>query len=83
MTQLLGAESVEGGKHLTGQHNQCPSCMLYFNSNAAFEKHRIGDFNKRPSERRCMTQEEMLTSGMALNARGWWVTALNPEWAAK
>lgn len=59
---------------LTGQRNQCPSCLLYFNSNAAFDKHRTGDHGK---DRRCMTQEEMTAKGMATNARGFWVTALN------
>jgi len=37
-------------------HNQCPSCGLYFNSDAAFDKHRTG---KHGVDRRCMTIPEM------------------------
>lgn len=60
---------------LTGQRNQCPGCNEFFNSNAAFDKHRTGEFGKN---RRCKTTDEMLAAGMAKNATGWWVTALNP-----
>lgn len=63
---------------LTGQRNQCPSCLLYFRSNASFDKHRTGEFGKN---RRCRTVEEMQAIGMAQNAGGWWVTALNPKFA--
>lgn len=63
---------------LTGQRNECPSCELFFNSNAAFDKHRTGDHGK---DRRCMTVDEMLAKGMAQNATGWWVTALNPQFS--
>ncbi|CAB4171394.1 hypothetical protein UFOVP1095_17 [uncultured Caudovirales phage] len=59
---------------LTGQRNQCPTCKLYFNGNAAFDKHRTGEFGKN---RRCMSQDEMQGRGMAVNAAGFWVTALN------
>ena len=60
---------------LTGQRNQCPSCGELFNSNASFDKHRTGHFGR---DRRCMTVDEMRAHGMAKNATGWWVTALNP-----
>lgn len=67
---------------LRGDRNQCPTCGLYFNSTAAFEKHRVGDFQrsseKRPNRygtvRRCMATWEMLVRGMAVNAAGFWVT---------
>ena len=62
--------------NLSGQRNICPSCGLPFNSNAAFDKHRTGDYNKRPQERRCLTVAEMESIGMAIS-RGFWVTALN------
>jgi hypothetical protein len=68
--------------NLTGERNQCPTCELYFNSNAAFDKHRTGDHGKN---RRCMTVEEMIAKGMAINSRGFWITAknLNPIWSNK
>lgn len=66
--------NVMNKRRLTGQRNECPSCGEYFNSNAAFDKHRTGDHGK---DRRCMTIDEMLSIGMAMNADKWWVTALN------
>lgn len=64
---------------LTGDRNQCPGCDLYFNSTAAFDKHRHGTYT--PNERRCLTVVEMLEKGMAINAKGYWVSAVNPKWA--
>jgi hypothetical protein len=69
--------------NLRGDRNQCPTCGRYFNSTAAFEKHRVGDIGrsseKRPNPygtvRRCMTTGEMLARGMAINAAGFWITA--------
>lgn len=63
---------------LTGQHNECPTCLELFNSNAAFDKHRTGTYGV---DRRCLTVEEMTERGMCKNAGGWWVTAANPMFA--
>lgn len=65
-------------KKLTGNRCQCKGCGLYFNSLAAFDKHRTGDFGK---DRRCRSEDEMRGIGMAVSAAGWWVTALNTGWA--
>lgn len=62
---------------LTGDKNQCPTCGLHFKSTAAFDKHRIGKFGV---DRRCRTQAEMLSAGMAQRADGFWVSAPNPKW---
>ena len=43
---------LEIAMRLSGQRNQCPSCGEPFNSNAAFDKHRTGQFGK---DRRCMS----------------------------
>jgi hypothetical protein len=51
--------------------NQCPSCHLFFFSLTAFDKHRTGEHCIR---RRCLTPEEMLEKGMALNEGGYWVS---------
>lgn len=63
---------------VTVGHNrcQCAACKEYFNSVAAFDKHRTG----RPEERRCMTEEEMRAKGMDKNQVGYWVTALHMSW---
>ena len=58
-----------------GDRNQCAACGELFNSSAAFDKHRTGEFGK---DRRCMTIKEMTDKKMAKNGHGYWVTALNP-----
>lgn len=60
---------------LTGQRNQCQGCKQYFNSNAAFDKHRTGQVGHG---RRCRTPEEMLAKGMSLNKDSFWVTRAMP-----
>ena len=64
---------------LSGDHNECSGCGELFNSTAAFDKHRTGSFgfHGKGVTRRCRTPAEMLAKGMAKNAGGWWVTALN------
>ena len=57
---------------LTGQKSLCRTCGLYFNSVAAFDKHRTG---KHGQDRRCMGAEEMVAAGMVANARGYWISA--------
>lgn len=64
-------------KQLRGDRNQCPTCCEYFNSSAAFEKHRAGEFTAR----RCLTAEEMVGKGMDKNDAGFWITAKNPMWS--
>lgn len=56
---------------LGSQRNQCQGCKQYFNSNAAFDKHRTG---KHGVNRRCMTSEEMKDKGMSINHAGFWIT---------
>jgi len=56
---------------LTGSRNQCQVCKQYFNSNPAFEKHRVG---KHGVDRRCRTTLEMTARGMLVNHAGFWVT---------
>lgn len=62
-------------KVLTGQRNQCSSCLEYFNSNYAFDRHRAGDFGV---DRRCLIVEEMTAKGMVVNALGFWVSGALP-----
>jgi hypothetical protein len=46
-------------------------CGEYFNSTAAFDKHRVG---RHGVDRRCRTEAEMLAAGMVRNAAGSWLT---------
>jgi predicted nucleic acid-binding Zn ribbon protein len=58
-------------RKLAGDHCQCTACGNYFNSTAAFDKHRWGDYE----DRHCKSEEQMFAAGMALSGTGWWLTA--------
>lgn len=60
---------------LTGSRNQCGGCRQYFNSNTAFERHRVG---KHGEDRRCLTPEEILEKGWIKNPAGFWITEARP-----
>ena len=64
-------------RELKGDHCQCVSCLEYFNSTYAFDKHRVGAYT--PAGRRCLTIEEMLAKGMAKNAADYWISAKMPN----
>ncbi len=68
-------------KLLKGNRNQCAVCKEYFNSVGAFDKHRVFQNPKVRdwATRRCMTSDEMISSGMSLNQAGFWVTEKMPE----
>lgn len=64
------------GKTYSGLRTEhCMVCHETFNSAAAGDKHRIGEFG---INRRCRTPEEMRELGMSLNARGAWITDARP-----
>ena len=52
---------------------QCRACAEYFNSVAAFDKHRRG----KPENRRCLSPDSMLAVGMTTNKAGFWITEAN------
>ncbi len=54
---------------LTGDRCQCTVCGLYFNSDYAFCKHRVG--LHMPMERRCLSPDEMRVKGMCLVGHFW------------
>jgi hypothetical protein len=63
---------------LRGDHCQCSGppykgCGEYFNSTAAFDKHRTGEWTAR----RCLSPDEMRAIGMAQTASGFWITRKN------
>ena len=55
---------------LTGDRCRCAHCNEFFNSQTAFEKHRIA--------RQCRTPGQMKALGMTVNASGFWITKPNP-----
>jgi hypothetical protein len=62
-------------KPLSGDRNQCAGCKKYFNSTAAFDKHRTGQFGV---DRRCKTTEEMIADGMSQRSDDFWVGTKMP-----
>jgi hypothetical protein len=67
---------------LSGDRNQCRGCGVYFNSVAAFDRHRVGAMDAR----RCLDEGGMMARGMAKNAAGFWVGSLMPRggyWEAR
>ena len=58
-------------RKLTYSRCQCSGCGEYFNSDTAFDKHRVGAFG---IDRRCLSQSGMLAAGMVKNASDWWVS---------
>ncbi len=63
---------------LKGDNCECRACGLLFKSTAAFDKHRTGSYRVK-GERRCLDVQEMEDKGMAVNARGFWITRRNPS----
>ena len=61
---------------LTGDRNQCPTCGDYFNSTAAFDKHRAGNFSVG---RYCLPNWERWCKGMRQRPDGFWVGSEMPE----
>jgi hypothetical protein len=55
---------------LRGGRCLCGACGEFFNSTAAFDKHRVGPM----TDRRCRSVAEMNDAGMAHNAAGYWIT---------
>jgi hypothetical protein len=49
----------------------CRNCGEYFNSIRAFDRHRVSVY---PSNRRCLSGEEMRDHGMSVNKSGFWIT---------
>lgn len=55
---------------LTGSRCECGQCRQRFNSLSAFDLHRVGPHG---AGRRCREPAELLTLGMSLNDRGFWI----------
>jgi hypothetical protein len=72
---------------LTGQKNQCAGCGLYFRSNHAFDKHRVGKHgvSSGAEMRRCLSESELNTLGWSTDQNGFYRTPSLPgaSWWAK
>lgn len=64
-------------KKLRGDRNQCPGCNEYFNSTAAFDKHRVGEHQK--GTRACLSPSGMTSKGMFVGPDGFWRGSAMPE----
>jgi len=58
---------------LTGSRCRCSGCGDYFNSVSVFDRHRVGGWQGRTTDRRCLNASEMRARGWVLNARGFWI----------
>jgi hypothetical protein len=58
---------------LKGRESQCTTCGAVFAGVGLFDDHLIGLFGG------CLTEEQMLDKGWALNYRGRWSTAAAAE----
>ncbi len=75
--------------------NKCSGCQKNFRSVSAFDMHRTGNYGDTiyndkgkstgpgPSQRRCLTAEEMLALEMQQDEKGTWRGPANPFFATK
>lgn len=64
-------------RQLKRKQCQCMECFEYFKSEAAFNKHRVGEYPN--FSRRCLTTGEMIEKGMVLNKSEFWITSRRPQ----
>jgi hypothetical protein len=58
---------------LAGSRCRCTACGELFNSVSVFDRHRVGNWENRGANRRCLTIPQMLAKGWRLNVRGFWI----------
>lgn len=64
---------------LTGNRTECPGCRQCFNSESAFDRHRVGTYEDPNRPRRCLTVDLMLAKGFQTNAKGYWIRGQRPN----
>jgi len=64
---------------LTGNRTECPSCRECFNSESAFDRHRVGSYEDSNRPRRYLTVDLMLARGFQTNAKGYWIRGQRPD----
>jgi hypothetical protein len=68
---------------LTGSRCQCSACGELFNSVSVFDRHRVGNWENRGANRRCLTIPQMQAKGWRLNIRGFWIERSRPDAAPR
>ena len=69
---LFNQKIKETNMKLGHSRCQCRACGEYFNSVAAFDKHRTDALCET---RRCLTPKEILSLNMSKNRDGFWITS--------
>jgi len=64
---------------LTGNRCRCTACGEPFNSVSTFDRHRIGGWQGRGADRRCLSSSEMRARGWDRNAHGFWIERRTPR----
>ena len=54
-------------------HCRCEACGHHFNSVSVFDRHRVGDWDLRGANRRCLDPKEMRMRGWLRNSKGFWI----------
>lgn len=68
---------------LTGSRCRCSACGELFNSVSLFDRHRVGTWEHRGANRRCLTIPQMQARGWRLNVRGFWIERSRPDAAPR
>lgn len=68
----MTTQKVLDAPKLSGNRCQCTGCNEYFNSDFAFERHRVG--SHKGNRRRCLSLTEMVVKGFSRNAKGFLIT---------
>ncbi len=63
---------------LTGNRCRCSACGEYFNSVWTFDGHRVGNWQDRGANRRCLSVSEMQARGWLRNDAGFWISGKRP-----
>lgn len=51
---------------------RCAACGEYFARSGLFTKHRVGNWQERGANRRCLTVAQMSKRGWKMDAEGFW-----------
>lgn len=65
---------------LNGRRMRCCACFELFNSESAFNGHRVGEHGK---DRHCLTPEQLLAKDWCKNKAGFWTTGANLGFAER
>ena len=58
---------------ITEHRAECPACLECFNSDSAFDRHRVGSYGDPSDPRRCLSVPQMIAKGFTTNLQGYWI----------